>query len=106
MSLASRSLGITCALAVLGSAGAVRGQTYYSLTGGSGAQLQLGNDFFLPVQTGYTSLFPSMTGFPPLRIPRQKNPSEALVKQTAGPDPKRITIPPAVLHRPAPGAKR
>ena len=105
MTLAARSLRVACALVVLGAAGAASAQTYYSLVGGSGEQLELGDDFFLPIQT-YSSFPPSMGVFPALRIPLQKNPSKALAKQTAGPDPKRITLPPAVFHRPAPGARR
>jgi hypothetical protein len=42
--------------------------------------------------------------FPPLLIPRNQAPHEALVKQTAGADPKRITIPPGVFQRPVPAA--
>jgi hypothetical protein len=86
--------------------GAASAQSYYSLVGNSGEQLELGDDFFLPLQTGYSSFPPSMGVFPALRIPLQKLPSKALAKQTAGPDPKQITLPPAVFHRPAPGATR
>jgi hypothetical protein len=102
----SHWLRIAFALAVVVAAGAAPAQTYYSLVGGSGEQLQIGDDLFLPLRTGYSSVSPSMTMFPPLRIPLQKLPSKALAKQTPGPDPKRITLPPAVFNRPAPGARR
>jgi hypothetical protein len=45
------------------------------------------------------------TVFPPLLIPVNKNPANALIQQTTGPDPKQITIPPGVLRRPPPGQK-
>jgi hypothetical protein len=44
------------------------------------------------------------TMFPPLLIPINKNPAKALVQQTAGPDPKKMTAAPGVFHRPGPGA--
>jgi hypothetical protein len=74
--------------------------TYYSVTGG-GAQFWVGD--FRPVPL--RPLTPPATGtmFPLLVIPVNPSPSKALVQQTAGPDPKQITIPPGVLHRKAPG---
>jgi hypothetical protein len=91
------------ALALPGPAGAA----YYSVTGG-GAQLQIGDgEFPLPVQpaTAGGAQIGTMTMFPPLLIPVNPDPAKALVKQTAGPDPKQITIPPGVFVRPAPGPK-
>ena len=75
--------------------------TYYSVTGG-GAQFQIGHNRPLPLQNPPIAYG---TMFPPLLIPVNPDPAKALVQQTAGPDPKQITIPPGVLHRPAPGAK-
>ena len=73
---------------------------YYSVTGG-GAQFWIGDFRPVPLQP----LTPPATGtmFPPLVIPVNPSPSKALVQQTAGPDPKQITIPPGVLRRKAPG---
>jgi hypothetical protein len=80
--------------------------TYYSVTGG-GAQFQIGYNRPLPLQLPSTSkgFIGTGTMFPPLLIPVDPDPARALVQQTAGPDPKQITIPPGVLHRPAPGPK-
>lgn len=44
--------------------------------------------------------------FPPLLIPVNPNPAKALIQQTAGADPKRMTIAPQAFHRAAPGPNR
>jgi hypothetical protein len=77
-----------CALAL-----PAAGANYYSVTSG-GAQLDFG-DAPRPL-SGSGGLF---------KIPPNPNPAKALVKQTAGADPKQITIPPGVLVRKAPGKK-
>jgi hypothetical protein len=106
MSPGLRFLRIACALGLLGTADASIAQTYYSLQGGSGAQVQIGDELPLPIWLVYSGLpNPTMTVFPPLLIAPNANPAKALVKQTAGPDPKKITIPPGALRRAAPGAK-
>jgi hypothetical protein len=80
---------------------------YYSVAGG--AQFQIGSERPMPLQpvptTGGTWMkqVVTKTVFPKLLIPVDPDPAKALVQQTAGPDPKQITIPPGVLHRPAPG---
>ena len=71
---------------------------YYSLTGG-GVQFQIGDGLLLPIQPTTISGSPAgtMTMFPPLLVPPNPNPAKALVQQTAGADPKKMTV--------APGAK-
>ena len=76
----------------------VTGGAYYSVSGG-GAQLVIA-DAPRPLQAATGT----GTMFPPLLIPPNPNPGKALIKQTSGPDPKRMTIPPGVLKRKAPGA--
>jgi hypothetical protein len=102
MAFPSRS--VACALGVLASAEASLAQPYYSLQGGSGEQFVIGDDLPVPIQAP-TIGTPIGTGtmFPPLLIPRNANPAKALIKQTAGPDPKRMTLPPGVFLRKAPG---
>jgi hypothetical protein len=104
-----RASGILIALLLLGSqAGSA---AYYSVTGG-GLQFQIGDgERPMPIQpptTGGTKRNQVGTGtmFPPLLVPVNPDPAKALVQQTAGPDPKKITIPPGVLVRKAPGRRR
>jgi hypothetical protein len=103
----SKSLRIAALLVAIGWAGMAQAQTYYSVTAGGG-QAQIGAGLPLPIQaatTGGTMMSPIGTGtmFPPLLIPLNANPSKRLVKQTAGPDPKKMTVPPSVFKRPGPG---
>lgn len=77
-----------CALALPAAAA-----NYYSISSG-GAQLDFG-DAPRPL-SGSGMMF---------KIPPNPNPAKALVKQTAGADPKQITLPPGVLVRKAPGLK-
>ena len=82
-------------------------QPYYSLQNGSGEQFERGPrpGPVQPATTGGSAMARIGTGtmFPPLLIPKNADPAKALVKQTAGPDPKQLTIPPAALRRRAPG---
>jgi hypothetical protein len=108
--LKSRVLRIASLLLVLGWAGTVQAQSYYSVTGGGG-QAQIGVGLPLPIQpatTGGTAMNPVGTGtvFPPLLIPLNANASKRLVKQTAGADPKQMTVPPSVFRRPGPGPQK
>jgi len=101
--LHSKSLQIAALLVAITWAGAANAQPYYSVTGGGG-EAQIGGGLPLPIQaatTGGTMMSPIGTGtmFPPLLIPINANKSKALVKQTAGPDPKKMTVPPAVFNR-------
>jgi hypothetical protein len=102
-----RASGILIALLLLDSqAGSA---AYYSVTGG-GVQFQIGNERPMPVQpptTGGAAMNQVGTGtlFPPLLIPPNPDAAKALIQQTAGPDPKKMTIPPGVFVRPVPGAK-
>jgi hypothetical protein len=108
MSLRGRWFRLASVIGVLCSAAASPAETYYSLLGGSGAQFQVGNDFFVPIRTGGSSSSPSMSMFPPLSIPRNADPAKARVKQTrfSNGSPLRITIPPGAFRRPAAGARR
>jgi hypothetical protein len=106
--LHSKSLRIAALLVAITWAGTAQAQQYYSVTGGGG-QAQIGGGLPLPIQaatTGGTMMSPIGTGtmFPPLLIPLNANPAKRLVKQTAGPDPKKMTVPPSVFKRPGPGA--
>jgi hypothetical protein len=103
----SKMLQIAALLVAIAFAGASQAQTYYTVTGGGG-QAQIGGGLPLPIQlatTGGTMMSPIGTGtmFPPLLIPVNANPAKRLVKQTAGADPKKMTVPPAVFNRPGPG---
>jgi hypothetical protein len=73
---------------------------YYTLTGG-GAQLEVA-DAPMPLQAATGT----GTMFPPLLIAPNPNPGKALIKQTTGADPKKMTIPPGVLLRKSPGTKK
>ena len=98
------------AIALLALAGqsAPAAAEYYSVTGG-GAQFQIGNEIPLPLQPAVPvsktvgKPIGTMTMFPPLLIPVNPDPAKALIRQTSGPDPKKMTIPPGVFRRPAPG---
>jgi hypothetical protein len=75
-------------------------QTYYSITGGGG-QFQIGDGLPLPIQPFFTYFgapIGTMTKFPPLLIPVNKDPAKALVRQT-GSSPARIKVPPGALAR-------
>ena len=101
MALKSKSLRIACLLVVLGWAGSSQAQ-YYSITGGGG-QAQIGDGLLLPIQPTTISGSPAgtMTMFPPLLIPVNPNPAKALVFQPAGPDPRKMTVPPGAFYRKA-----
>ncbi|MGH8514447.1 MAG: hypothetical protein ACREV8_11020, partial [Gammaproteobacteria bacterium] len=113
---------------VLGWAGTSHAQAWYSLSTNpaeSGGQAQIGGGLPLPIQaatnmaTGgkggmgtthtplsmITTMAPIGTGtnVPPLLIP--VNPNKPLVKQTAGPDPKALTVPVGAFRRKSTGAK-
>jgi hypothetical protein len=95
------------ALALIAAQSASAASAYYSLLGG-GAQFQIGPGQPLPLQaptTGGTAMAQVGTGtmFPPLLIPVNADPAKALVQQTTGPDPKKMTIAPGALRRPAAG---
>jgi hypothetical protein len=98
---------IATLLVALAFAGASQAQ-YYSVTGGGG-QAQIGGGLPLPIQaattmgTGMGPPIGTGTLFPPLLIPVNKDAGKALVKQTAGADPKKMTVPPGVFNRPPPG---
>jgi hypothetical protein len=109
-----QALRIVSLLGVLGLGwvGAAQAQTYYSIVSGGG-QLQLGHGLPFPLQPSTSSMGgktsmggPIGTGmnFPDkLLIPLNTDPAKRLVKQTAGPDPKQITVPPGVFRRKAAG---
>ncbi len=104
-------LGSLSLFAVLGFASASPAQ-YYTISGGGG-QLQIGDGLPIPIQPQSTSMGGSMsTGGPigtganfpdKLLIPPNTNPAKRLIQQTAGPDPKKMIIPPGVFQRKAPG---
>jgi len=100
MALESKSLLIAL-LVVLGWAGSSQAQ-YYSITGGGG-QAQIGDGLLLPIQPTTISGSPAgtMTMFPPLLIPPNPNPAKALVQQTAGADPKKMTVAPGAFYKKA-----
>jgi len=98
----------TIALLALAGQSAPAAAEYYSVTGG-GAQFQIGNEIPLPLQPAVPvskavgKPIGTMTMFPPLLIPVNPDPAKALIQQTSGPDPKKMTIPPGVFRRPAAG---
>ena len=110
--LGGLSLGSLSLLAALGFASASRAQQYYSVSGGGG-QLQIGDGLPIPIQAQITAMGGAMsTGGPigtganfpdKLLIPPNTIPAKRLIKQTAGPDPKKMIIPPGVFRRKAPG---
>src|SRR5262249_28371136 len=108
MSRASRWLRITGTAGLIGASGPMPALADdYSLSGGSGQQFEIGDDLPLPIWLVYSGgPSPTNAKFPPLLIPPNTNMAKALVKQTAGADPKRLTIPPGAFRRKAPGAKR
>jgi hypothetical protein len=100
------SLRIVGMLVAVCIASGAQAQPYYSVTSGGG-QAQIGDGLPLPAQDQITpnggpfsmTLGPIGTfrNFPPLLIPIKKG--GAVIKQTAGPDPKKMTIPPGVFRR-------
>src|SRR5262245_39694659 len=107
MSRRRRSLQIAWTLVSLAVVGAAQAQPYYSVTGGGG-QSQIGDGLPLPAQdqisimggkNGTGGPIGTYTNFPPLLIPVNAKASKALIKQTAGADPKKMTIPPGVFRR-------
>lgn len=101
MALKSKSLRIACLLVALGWAGSSQA-VYYSITGGGG-QAQIGDGLLLPIQPTTISGSPAgtMAMFPPLLIPPNPNPTKALVQQTAGADPKKMTVAPGAFYKKA-----
>lgn len=122
--MSNKSLRIVGMLVALGWAAMAHAQAWYSIStnpADSGGQAQIGGGLPLPIQlatstmggklsngttmtpSGGTAPGPIGTGmnFPPLLIP--VNPNKPLVKQTAGADPKQMTVPVGAFRRPAPG---
>jgi len=104
MSRQMRSIRILSLLVAIAIAGSAQAQSYYSVTGGGG-QAQIGDGLPLPAQDQISTMggkngtggpIGTYANFPPLLIPVKKN---ALVKQTAGADPKKMTVPPGVFRR-------
>jgi len=116
----SKSVRIACLLVALCWAATSHAQSWYSIStnaADSGGQAQIGGGLPLPIQPatstmggklsngttmtpmGATAGGPIGTGmnFPPLLIPA--NPNKPLVKQTAGADPKAMTIPVGAFKR-------
>jgi hypothetical protein len=121
MTWKSGLLRIACLLVALGMAQGARAQNkYYSVNGGGG-QAQIGDGLALPAQDPISSMggksglggpIGTYQNFPPLLIPvaiigKQHPagmtmtlvPGPAVVKQTAGADPKKMIVPPGVLKR-------
>lgn len=116
----SKSVRIAALLVALGWAATAHAQAWYSVSSNpadSGGQAQIGGGLPLPIQLATSSMGgklsngttmtpmgatkggPIGTGmnFPPFLIP--VNPNKPLVKQTAGADPKQITIPVGAFRR-------
>jgi hypothetical protein len=103
----SKSVRIACLLVALGWAATAHAQAWYSISSNpadSGGQAQIGGGLPLPIQLATSSMGGTMStggaigtgmNFPPLLIPVGK----AAVQQTAGPDPKQITVPVGAFRR-------
>jgi len=103
----SQNRGLLCTMSLLVAiaiAGGAQAQPFYSVTSGGGQQ-QIGDGLPLPAQDQISAMggkngtggpIGTYQNFPPLLIPVK---NLAVVKQTAGPDPKKITVPPGVFRR-------
>ncbi len=105
MSQTRGSLRIAGLLVAIAIAGGAQAQTDFYVVSGGGGQAQIGDGLPLPAQDQVSTMggkngtggpIGTYTNFPPLLIPVKAN---ALIKQTTGPDPKKMTVPPGVFRR-------